>query len=365
MRILAIDIGTGTQDVLLLEPGGPVENSPKLVMPSPTRLAERRIRDATRAGRPLVLTGVTAGGGPCHWALGDHLGAGLQAFATPDAARTFNDNLDDVAAQGVTLVSDDEAARVDGERVELRDLDLHAVFRALETFGVDTGVDGIAVGVLDHGAAPPGVSDRIFRFEHIARTLEADPDGRAFAYLAHDVPAYLTRARAVVASADVDVPVVFMDTGPAAALGALHDPAVAREPSRFVLNTGNMHSLGIVLEGTRVRALFEHHTGELTPERLAASIDELCAGTLTAQAVFESNGHGAVYLDEPPFAPRIVAVTGPRRGKVMPLLRDARAAAPHGDMMISGCFGLIDGFAYRVPEAAAVAAELHHQARAG
>lgn len=365
MRILAIDIGTGTQDVLLFEPGGPVENSPKFVMPSPTRLAEQRIRAATAAGRAIVIMGVTAGGGPCHWALGDHLAAGLEAYATPDAARTFNDDLAEVEAQGMVLVSEDEAAAIDGVQIAMRDLDLDAIFRAFATFGVDTHVEGIAVGVLDHGAAPPGVSDRTFRFEHIARTLDGDPDVRAFAYLAADVPEYLTRARAVVGSVAVDVPVVFMDTGPAAALGALHDPPVAREPSRFVLNTGNMHSLGIVLDGTRVQALFEHHTGQLTPERLAESVDELCAGTLTAAAVFESSGHGALYLDTPPFAPSIVAVTGPRRGKVLPLLPDARAAAPHGDMMISGCFGLLDAFAYRVPAARDAIAELHREAAAG
>lgn len=361
MRILAIDIGTGTQDVLLFEPGGPVENSPKFVVPSPTTVAERRIREATAARRPLVLTGVTAGGGPCHWALGDHLAARLPAYATPDAARSFNDDLAEVEAQGVVIVSEDEAARLDGTHVTMRDLDLDTIFGALAAFGVDTRVDGIAVGVLDHGAAPPGVSDRVFRFEHIARTLDADPDVRAFAYLAADVPDYLTRARAVVGCADLDVPVVFMDTGPAAALGALHDPPVAHEPSRFVLNTGNMHSLGIVLDGTRVSALFEHHTGQLTPGQLAASVDSLCAGTLTAAAVFESSGHGALYLETPPFAPRIVAVTGPRRGQVLPLLRGARAAAPHGDMMISGCFGLLDAFAYRVPAAREAIAELHRE----
>ena len=36
MRILAIDIGTGTQDVLLWESGVAVENLIQMVMPSPT-----------------------------------------------------------------------------------------------------------------------------------------------------------------------------------------------------------------------------------------------------------------------------------------------------------------------------------------
>lgn len=51
MRILAIDMGTGTQDILLFDSSGPVENSAKLVMPSATKIAEGRIRRATAAGR--------------------------------------------------------------------------------------------------------------------------------------------------------------------------------------------------------------------------------------------------------------------------------------------------------------------------
>ena len=33
------------------------------------------------------------GGGPCQWAAQAHPRAGLPVFATPDAARTFNDDL--------------------------------------------------------------------------------------------------------------------------------------------------------------------------------------------------------------------------------------------------------------------------------
>jgi len=80
MRILAVDIGTGTQDILLFDSSQPIENSLQLIMPSPTQIAAGRIRQATREGRPLLLTGVTMGGGPCHWALQDHLRAGLPTY---------------------------------------------------------------------------------------------------------------------------------------------------------------------------------------------------------------------------------------------------------------------------------------------
>ena len=63
-------------------------------MPSATAIAEGRIRRATAARRPVLLTGVIQGGGPCHWALEDHLKEGCAAYATPDAARTFDDDLE-------------------------------------------------------------------------------------------------------------------------------------------------------------------------------------------------------------------------------------------------------------------------------
>ena len=202
MRILAVDVGTGTQDIVLFDSEGTIENALQLIMPAPTEIAARRIRRATEAGRPVVLTGVIAGGGPCHWALEDHLSAGQPAFATPEAATTFDDDLENVASMGVTVVSQDEAARQDGEQVRLRDLDLGVIRSALAAFDVSGDFDGIAVGCLDHGAAPPGYSDRLFRFEHLRRVVEARNDLRAFACLPEELPEYLTRARTLVSCVD-------------------------------------------------------------------------------------------------------------------------------------------------------------------
>src|SRR3990172_2394473 len=127
MRILAVDVGTGTQDILLFDSAQPVENALQLIMPSPTQIAAGRIRRATEASRAILLTGSIAGGGPCHWALEDHLRAGLSAYATPDAARTFDDDLDAVQRMGVTLASEAEVRSLDADRIELRDLDLVAI----------------------------------------------------------------------------------------------------------------------------------------------------------------------------------------------------------------------------------------------
>jgi uncharacterized protein (DUF1786 family) len=353
MRILAVDIGTGTQDILLFDSEQPIENALQMVMPSPTQIAAGRIRAATQAARPVALTGVNSGGGPCAWALEDHIRAGLKAFSTLEAAATFDDDPEAVKAIGVNVVGDDEIRAIDAEQVPLTDLDLSAIRAALAQFGVPGDFDGIAVGCLDHGASPPGYSDRLFRFEHLRRVVERQNDLRAFAMLPEELPDYLTRARSVVRCAGNEAPVVFLDTGPAAALGALQDPTVGDQREQVVMNLGNMHALCFHLQRTRVVSLYEHHTGEITAEQVVDFTERLIEGTLRHEDIFESMGHGAFYADGTVAGePGVIAVTGPQRGKVRGSDLNPYFAVPHGDMMISGCFGLLVAFAEKYPQCA-------------
>jgi hypothetical protein len=46
----------------------------------------------------------------------------------------------------------------------------------------------------------------------------------------------------------------------------------------------------------------------------------------------------------------LLAVTGPQRGRLRGSRLDPYFATPHGDMMISGCFGLVRAFADRYPQ---------------
>jgi uncharacterized protein (DUF1786 family) len=352
VRILAIDMGTGTQDILVFDTSGPVENNVKMVMPSATEIAARRIRRATHERRPVVLTGVTMGGGPCHWALNDHLAAGLTAYATPDAARTFDDDLAVVGGMGVTVVAEDEIRSLRGvDRIELRDLDLVAIRSALAAFEAPVEWDGMALGCLDHGNSPPGYSDRLFRFDHLRRIVQQRNDLRAFAFLPAELPEYLTRARSMLDSRDLDLPTVFLDTGPAAALGALNDPVVREREEQVILNLGNMHALAFHVSGRHIHALYEHHTGEMTTDQIVSFTERLLTGDLTQDDVFDSKGHGVYYADPRPVREPFVAVTGPRRARIRDTRLQPYFAAPHGDMMISGCFGLVEAFAEKHPDA--------------
>lgn len=357
MRILAVDVGTGTQDILLFDSDKQeLENCVKMVMPSPTLVVADAIRQATREGRDVLLDGVTMGGGPCHWAAMDHLKAGRRVYATPAAARTFDDDLEAVSQMGITLVETDEAAALrQVERLELRDFWLDPILDTLERFGVGRHLDAAAVAVFDHGAAPPGYSDRIFRFEYLAQRVTAANDLAAFAYLRDEVPERLTRLQAVVESFRLSLPILVMDTAPAAVLGALEDPAAHGPFGRgIVANLGNFHTLAFRFQGGRITGIFEHHTGELTAEELETYLVKLHRGVLTNEEVYEDMGHGALVLGEqdsevpengPPAG--FVAITGPRRGLLRGSRLDPYLAVPHGDMMLAGCFGLLRAFAAR------------------
>lgn len=336
VRILAIDAGAGTQDILVYESDRTLENCVKLVLPSQTRVVAARIARATAARRPIHLTGSVMGGGASSAAVEAHLAAGLAVSATPEAARTLHNDPRRVERMGVTLR---ETPSPGAELVWLRDVDLDALSDALGRFGVELP-SLFAVAVQDHGYLP-GAGGREFRYEFLQRLLEGGGDLANMVY--RDPPDYMLRMRAVTR----DLPGAFvMDTGAAAVLGILGDPLVnrhARVDGAILVNIGNMHTFGVALRGRRVFGLFEHHTGGITPAILRQLVDRLRAGTLTHREVRDFGGHGAAfdpaYADAGPFD--FVAITGPNRGVAASL--GYHQGVPHGDMMLAGPFGLVDG----------------------
>jgi uncharacterized protein (DUF1786 family) len=363
MRILAVDVGTGTQDIFLYDSALDLENGYRLVMPSPTMMVNRRLKAAAARRAPVLLTGRLMGGGPSAWAARDHILAGGALYATPDAARTFNDDLDYVQKEmGVRLVSEDEVRELlhalDGAvvRLELKDFDFPLIARAFAEFGVELKPEAVAVAVFDHGDAPPGYSDRQFRFDYLDALCRAHNRVSAFAHRADSIPESMTRLRAVAGSAraqGVDVPLMVMDTAPAAVLGATLDPRVAQALAggALVANVGNFHCLVFRLSPSGIGGLFEHHTGEVTREKMDRFIAALADGTLQHRDVFDDMGHGALVYDATPMPPpRFLAVTGPRRNLMRGSRHNPYFAVPFGDMMIAGCFGLLAAMPDLFPE---------------
>jgi uncharacterized protein (DUF1786 family) len=145
--------------------------------------------------------------------------------------------------------------------------------------------------------------------------------------------------------AQADLPVVVMDTAPAAVLGALEDPIVAEQRDALIVNVGNFHTLAFQFRNGRFVRLFEHHTGLLTPDTLAGWLRRLADGRVTHESVFADHGHGALALDNAPVRLEFVAVVGPRRAMLRSVGLPVYFAVPHGDQMMAGCFGLLRGCA--------------------
>lgn len=332
-RILAIDVGAGTQDILLYESDKTIENCVKMVLPSRTTIVAGRIRQATSRGEDVFLTGNLMGGGPCVSALKRHLRAGLAVYATPLAAKTIRDNPREVGALGVQIV---EEAPTEALTIRTADIDLSTLGRTLALFDVELP-QRYAIAVQDHGETLEG-SQRRFRFQQWKRFVEQGGHIVELAYV--EVPAHLTRMKAV----QTDAPgAMLMDTGSAAIWGALCDEKVAvhQEDGLIIINVGNQHTIGVLLRGETVWGLFEHHTVLMDPDKLAAYVDSLRGGSLTNDEVYGDNGHGAyVHPDYPGDRNfRFVAVTGPNRGMAAGL--GYYMAVPYGDMMMTGAFGLV------------------------
>jgi uncharacterized protein (DUF1786 family) len=358
VKILTVDIGTGTQDIFLYNSQLDLENGFKLVVPSPTMIVHRRLKECTRRKEAVLLSGVTMGGGPSAWAAEAHVQAGLPLYATPSAARSFNDDLQAVRLMGVQVLSEDEALRLPASvtRLELKDFNFSAITRSLEHFGVHLDdLAAVAVAVFDHGDSPPGYSDRQFRFDYLDARIRRENRLSAFAYRAEQVPPVMTRLQAVVDSAQgIDAPLLVMDTAPAAVLGATLDRRVGEQPRVMVANVGNFHTLAFRLGPGGIEGVFEHHTGLVDLPRLEALLISLADGSLAHADVFEDHGHGALVYDPTPLSLEDgsfgVAVTGPRRGLMGASRLRPYFAVPYGDMMIAGCFGLLAAAADVLPE---------------
>ena len=376
MKILTVDIGTGTQDIFLYDSNLDIENGFKLVLPSPTMMIHRRLKQSLPSRTPILLTGHQMGGGPSAWAIEEYARAGIPVYMTPDAATTLNDELDKVEALGIKIISEDEANSLQSSvnHLELKDFDFPALSRTFEDYGILLkNLDAIAVAIFDHGNAPAGVSDRQFRFDYLDQRIREKNSLSSFAHLSTNIPRIMTRLQSVADSAgELPCPLVVMDTAPAAVLGATFDPVVAGREHKIVVNIGNFHTIAFRMSGEKIEGVFEHHTGEIDLPKLEKYIRALADGSLKHQNVFDDMGHGALMLTREPLGFGTgdfdVVVTGPRRSmfnlesasllakkrEQAPSLQNLRPyfATPFGDMMIAGCFGLLAATAEVMPNVA-------------
>ncbi len=334
--LLALDVGGGTQDLLIWEAGQTLENAVKMVLPAPTQVLARRLRRLTAQGRPIFLKGRLMGGGAVTQAVRGHLAQGLPVYASPTAAFTFSDRLELVEQWGVILT---ETAPPEAVTVSLGDVDLDGWRTLLQSFEVPWP-SHFAVAVQDHGFHPEG-SNRRGRFQYWEDFLNYQ--GRLQDLALRSPPPHFTRMLAV---AETLPGALLMDTCAAGVRGALLDPQALKrqEEGLMVVNLGNAHTFAALVQTDRLWGIYEHHTGLLTQAKLFSQLARFQSGDLTNDEVFADNGHGCAYAPGyrrgRPF--NFTVITGPRRRLAQGW--DGVWAAPFGDMMLTGCFGLVAAF---------------------
>jgi uncharacterized protein (DUF1786 family) len=339
MKILAIDIGAGTQDILLFDSQKKIENCISLVLPTPSKLFAEKLKAIESH---IYIHGDTIGGGSLGRAILSHIQKGYRVVMDEPSAYSVRNDLDEVRSMGIEVGDKPEADHF--EDLEIREIQLPLFERFLSNFGEDLQVDVIALAVQDHGVSPKGVSDRAFRFENMERMLRKDNRPETFHFLEDSIPDYYLRMESALNRVRQfsSAPVLVMDTCFSAILGCL-DEIVG--PS-LIVNVGNGHTIAALLLERRIEALFEHHTHELTPLKLENELRLLLQGKLSGKQVFEENGHGAITLK--PFLGEVsVIVTGPNRDLFKETSLKFIYASPGGNTMMTGPMGLVRAAQYR------------------
>ncbi|MDQ1281212.1 MAG: hypothetical protein QG670_2476 [Thermoproteota archaeon] len=346
LKLLAMDIGSGTQDILLYDSEKNIENCIKMVLPTPSQIFASKVREATRLFQNLFIKGDTIGGGAFASALLKHIKNGLRVFMTEDAAYTVRNNLDEVKQLGIEIVTQPPEA-FQGRTLILEEVNLTTLESILAPFGEKLNVDAVAVAVQDHGVSPKGTSNRQNRIQKMQEFLKKDAYLENLAFTGDKVPADFLRMKSAVQAANRQMPrteIVIMDTSPAAMLGCLQDPDVEKAHQVMAVNVGNGHTMAAIVKDGRILAVMEHHTSLLNAEKLEHLLSDFTKGRLSDKDVFDDGGHGLFYLQRPAGLSELekIAVTGPKRSLLAQTSLPIHFAAPAGDMMMTGCVGLIE-----------------------
>ena len=335
-KILALDIGAGTQDILLYDSELTLENCISLILPSPSKCFAEVIE---KCDQNLFIEGDPIGGGAIPSLLKRHLKKGYRVIMSEEAAYTVRNNLKEVRQYGIEINNGD-IDRFKGTKLRFHEIDVAILKEFLTHFGEDLSVDLLAIAVQDHGTQPEGTSNREFRFKMIEQRLKKENIPESFVYVQNEIPAFFKRMQAIARTAKLQLgcEVLMMDTSFAAILGCLEE-----SNSSMFVNVGNSHTLIAMISEERIVGLLEHHTSCLTPEKLDDLLVRFMRGEVTSREILADGGHGAIILSSGLKENEEIVVTGPNRGMLKTSSLNIRFAAPHGNMMLTGPFGLVRG----------------------
>jgi len=346
MKVLAIDVGHGTQDNYLYDSDKNEENCIKVIFPSPSK----RLADEVRRSKgDIFVHGSQIGGGEFSYAL---LERSAKVFMTEECAYTIRNDLNEVREKGITIV---EEKPLNCKDLFISEPDFEPLIPLLKRFE-DGAPDAVAIAVQDHGLYPEGQSNRKERLKRIRERLEQSRDLSSLLFDYGHIPQYYTRMRSAARNARTffeNSEIFLMDTAIAAIAGAAADKDKDKDKGKgkgkgkdkgkdnaIVINLGNGHTMCAAIENGKVAGMFEHHTRKLDGEKIKALVKKFIAQELGDEEVFADGGHGCFYLSD--FKePEEIVVTGPNRKMIESSGLGFKYAYPMGDAMMSGPAGLI------------------------
>ena len=337
MRILAIDVGTGTQDIMIYDTEKELENAMKLVLPSPHLLISQKIRQTEN---DIYFDGEIMGGGKIKNTILEHMQKGYNVVMEPTCAKTIRDDIEQVKSFGIEIADEEKDYR-DYTKITLGDINITKLSEFLLGYNLELDFDKIAIAVQDHGYNE-NMGDRDFRFEKIRQKVSQPISPLDFGF-AGEIPEYFTRMQAVRRQVEnegiSELPLV-MDTKFASIAGMCFDEVASKLNSFIVIDIGNGHTTAASIENGKIQGVFEHHTSSLTGESLERYIKRLASGEITHEEVYNDHGHGAHVLNRISKIEKVI-VSGPKRELIEKTNLDWHHAAPGGDVMMTGTVGLI------------------------
>ena len=337
MKILAIDVGTGTQDIMIYDTQKELENSMKLVLPSPHLLISQKIRETENN---IYLKGEIMGCGKIKNSIQEHIKKGFEVIMEKNCAKTIRDDINQVKSYGIKI-ADENKEYPNYTKIELRDINITKLSEFLLEYDLDFDFDEIAIAVQDHGYNE-NMGDRDFRFEKIREKISKPISPLEFGFK-EDIPEYFTRMHAVkrtIEKEGIECNTLIMDTKFASIAGMCYDEVSKNLNSYVAIDIGNGHTTAASIEKGKIQGVFEHHTSNLTEKSLEKYIKRLASGEITNEEIYSDHGHGAHVLNPISKLEKVI-VSGPKRELIEKTNLDWHHAAPGGDVMMTGTVGLI------------------------
>lgn len=337
MRILAIDVGTGTQDIMIYDSEKELENSLKLVLPSPHLFISQQIKETENN---IHFTGEIMGGGKIKKSIIDHMKKGYDVVMDEKCAKTIRDDIKQVESYGIEIAENNKEYK-GYKKIKLGDVNITKLSKFLIEYDLEFDFDEIAIAVQDHGYSEK-MGDRDFRFEKIREKISKPISPKEFGFK-NEIPEYYTRMNAVkklIENEGITQSPLIMDTKFASIAGMCYDEIAEKLNSYIVIDIGNGHTTAASIENKKIQGIFEHHTRNLTEESLERYIKRLAIGEITNEEIYNDHGHGAHVLNPISKIEKVI-VSGPKRELIEKTNLDYHHACPGGDVMMTGTVGLI------------------------